>query len=287
MTTQLTKSSDELTIRAYFEGVLQLAQSDEQYPVSLDEVWPLVYSTKGHAVRELTNNFIEDVDYQVFTQNGKNLEGAQETETAQGGRPANEYRLTTACLEYFIARKVRPVFEVYRAVFHKAAMQAPKNLGEALRLAADLWDKNQEQRRQIQEQTLLIAEKTEAINAKDAIIADQSNCIAQMQEKVSYLDCILASKDALCMSQIAQDYGMSAKKLNAILCDLGVQRKVGGQWILYAKYLPCGYTVSETITFTRADGTEGTKMHTKWRQKGRIFLYELLKANDVLPLIEK
>lgn len=114
MASILTINATESELKSYFEHVCRLVDEGEEYPVNLDEVWPLVYSEKGKAVRVLTDNFIENVDYKVFTLNAKNL---------NGGRPANEYHLTAPCLEYFIARKVRAVFEVYRRVFHGARKQ--------------------------------------------------------------------------------------------------------------------------------------------------------------------
>lgn len=108
----LSKESSESEIKRYFNAVLQLAQSANEFPISLDEVWQLVYPRKDHAVRELTENFMQDVDYQVFLKNGEN---------SKCGRPTNIYMLTVSCMEYFIARKVRPVFEVYRQVFHRVA----------------------------------------------------------------------------------------------------------------------------------------------------------------------
>lgn len=111
---QLTKDSNDNEIKAYFSAVLRLSQDSEEFPVNLDEVWPLVYSTKEKAVRALKSNdlFIEGVDYQFLAQNGENSEV---------GRPTNVYMLSIPCLEFFIARKVRPVFEVYRKVFHNVA----------------------------------------------------------------------------------------------------------------------------------------------------------------------
>lgn len=107
---QLTKQSSDSEIKAYFNAVLKLAKSSEQFPVNLEEVWPLVYGKKSDAVQALQRDFIEDVDYQVLRQNPQN---------PNGGRPINEYKLSVSCLEYFIVKKVRPVFEVYRKVFHK------------------------------------------------------------------------------------------------------------------------------------------------------------------------
>lgn len=82
--------------------------------MNLDDVWQLCYAEKGKAVRALKANFIENVDFIVIAQNGKNPDG---------GRPTDDYYLTSACLEYFVSRKVRPVFEVYRRVFHRAIAQ--------------------------------------------------------------------------------------------------------------------------------------------------------------------
>lgn len=112
----LKSTNDE--IRKYFIAVLNLSKSKEKYPVNLDDVWMLVYGRKQEAVRALTSEiFIQDIDYQLLRQNAQN---------PKGGRPTIEYHLSVSCLEYFIARKVRPVFDVYREVFHKTAEMLPK-----------------------------------------------------------------------------------------------------------------------------------------------------------------
>lgn len=116
--TQLTKESTNAEIKQYFNAILKLTQSKEQYPVNLNEVWPLVYNRKQEAVRALTtenSGFIQSVDYQVLRKDAQN---------SNVGRPGEEYYLTVSCLEYFIARKVRKVFEVYRKVFHQAVDNA-------------------------------------------------------------------------------------------------------------------------------------------------------------------
>ena len=125
MANHLTKQSSEAEIKAYFTEVLKLAQSEEQFPVNLDDVWPLVYNRKQEAVRSLQNNnlFLQGIDYQVLRKNAQKSDGlsANDGETLNMGRPTEYYFLTVPCLEFFIARKVRPVFEVYRQVFHKVA----------------------------------------------------------------------------------------------------------------------------------------------------------------------
>lgn len=124
MILQLTKQSTAQDIKAYFEEVLKLSKDSKEFPVNLDDVWPLVYSAKEKAVRALKSNdlFLQNVDYQVLAQNGENSEVlAQNGGKVPTGRPTEIYMLSVPCLEFFIARKVRPVFEVYRQVFHKVA----------------------------------------------------------------------------------------------------------------------------------------------------------------------
>lgn len=151
--------------------------------------------------------------------------------------------------------------------------QVPQSFSEALMLAAKQQEKIEQQQR--------------ALESKNKEIVQLSATITEMQPKVSYVDTILSCKETVTTTQIAQDYGQSAKAFNILLRNFGVQRKVGGQWILYAKYLPCGYVQSETVSITHRDGSAGSVMHTKWTQKGRLFLYNELKKHEILPLIEK
>ena len=120
---QLTKKSSESEIKAYFEGIAKLMQSNEPFPVNLEDVWQLVYATKGKAVQTLKRSelFIEGVDHQIFNQKVKKsgVFNQEEKNSDFMGRPTQVFMLSVPCLEFFIARKVRPVFEVYRKVFHK------------------------------------------------------------------------------------------------------------------------------------------------------------------------
>lgn len=122
---QLTKKSSESEIKAYFIQVLNLARSKEEFPVDLDDVWPLAYAAKTKAVQTLRSSdyFVEGFDYQVLNQEGKDVSDVsyQKVRNPKGGRPIKKIMLSVPCLEYLIARKVRPVFEVYRQVFHKVA----------------------------------------------------------------------------------------------------------------------------------------------------------------------
>lgn len=110
--------------------------------------------------------------------------------------------------------------------------------------------------------------------------------VAEYEPKISYLDSILESTDTVAITQIAADYGLSAMAMNKKLHELKVQHKVSGQWILYTKHQREGYTKSHTVKVPKADGTEKVVMNTKWTQKGRLFIYELLKDNGIYPLMD-
>lgn len=117
--------------------------------------------------------------------------------------------------------------------------------------------------------------------------AQQKQIIAEYSPKASYYDVVLQTSDALSASQIAKDYGKSAKWLNETLHDLGVQYKQGSTWLLYQKYAEQGYTRSKTHTYSGNDGNQHSKLHTYWTQKGRLFIYDLLKKKGILPRIER
>ena len=109
----------------------------------------------------------------------------------------------------------------------------------------------------------------------------------ELKHDKNYLDLIMRSKALLTISQIAQDYGMSGKALNKQLAQMGIQYSINGQWILYAKYKECGYVSSRSIDITRSDGRPDVVLHTEWTQAGRKFLYEELKKQGIIPMIER
>lgn len=115
----------------------------------------------------------------------------------------------------------------------------------------------------------------------------QRQLIGELKPKADYTDTILKSKKLLTITQIAKDYGMTGIEMNKLLHTLNVQYKQCGQWLLYKKYHDKGYVHSETFCFEYSNGTKDSKMLTKWTQKGRLFLYDLLKQQEILPLIEQ
>lgn len=115
----------------------------------------------------------------------------------------------------------------------------------------------------------------------------QKKQIAVMQPKASYYDVVLQCKDLVPVNTIAKDYGWSAIRLNAYLHEHGIQYKQGEIWHLYQDYADKGYTSTRTQIFSGRDGEQHTREHTYWTQKGRLFLYEYLKADGILPAIER
>ena len=111
--------------------------------------------------------------------------------------------------------------------------------------------------------------------------------LEKANKNADYLDLILQTKDSLTITQIAQDYGISARKMNQLLKQERIQRIVNGQWVLYAKYLGKGYISSRTFDYEGKDGKIHSNVTTVWTQLGRRFLYDKLKAIGVLPTIEQ
>lgn len=117
--------------------------------------------------------------------------------------------------------------------------------------------------------------------------ASQKQLIGELKPKADYTDLILKSKSLVTITQIAKDYGMSGQAMNKILHNLGIIYNQSGQWLLYSKHQAKGYTHSETVNIVHSDGREDVKMNTKWTQKGRLFLYNILKKENIIPVIEK
>ena len=190
-----------------------------------------------------------------------------------GGRQSTDHQLTIDMAKQLcmiqrteIGRKFREYFiEVEEAWNSPEAVMA-----RALRIANKELEK--------------VKRETEALEELNAV---QSQQIAELQPKASYYDVVLNCKDALSVSVIAKDYGWSAKKMNQYLHEHGVQYKQGNTWLLYARYAEQGYTSTRTNTHLGKDGDVHTSVHTYWTQKGRLFIYDLLKENGVLPLVEQ
>lgn len=145
----------------------------------------------------------------------------------------------------------------------------PKTYAEALRMAAEQAEAVERQRVELEQRRLMIETQQERIRG--------------LESKVCYADTILQNKSTVTVTSIAQDYGMSAKRMNELLHEMRIQFRNGTQWIVYSKYKAEGYVSSETVMVNK----KLSQTYTKWTQKGRMFLYEFLKKKGVLPLIER
>lgn len=209
----------------------------------------------------------------------------KEVEVNNGGHKMQPYYSLTKEECLYIATKfndearaklVRRWKELEEA--HRPAV--PQNYLEALKAMVKIEEQKQQLAIENQKQQEQIAD----ISRENV---ELGNKITEMLPKVSYYDKILESKSTMTVTQIAQDYGMSAVKMNRILAELKIQRKVQGQWILYNNYVPCGYVHSRAVDIVRADGRRDVKYNTEWTVKGRIFLYNKLKESNIIPLIEQ
>lgn len=237
----LSKESSEEQIKAYFNAVLELSKKQEEFPINFDEVWMIVYEDKRSAIYELKDKFLQGIDYQTVRKKVK-------ASNVAGYVWADEYKLTISCMEFFIARKVRPVFEVYRQIFHKATeldFKLPNfnNPAEAARA----WALEYEAKQQAQ------------LEAKEA----QDNVRRLVHDSKTYT-----------AGEIAKEVGLrSAIELNNRLAKMEVQFKQNGTWLLYAKYADLGYTsVKQTVL------DNGRIIYDRrWTGAGRDFIVSLFK----------
>ncbi|MGE9304018.1 phage antirepressor KilAC domain-containing protein [Mediterraneibacter faecis] len=186
-----------------------------------------------------------------------------------GGRPATDHQLTIAMAKELCMIQHSDAGRKFRQYFIKVeeAWDSPEAvMARALQFANN-------QLSLVKKQNLELLET----------VAVQNQQIAEMQPKASYYDLILQNKNTVPITQIAKDYGMSGRKFNELLHELGVQYKFRKTWLLYQHYAECGYTQSCTYAIDESRSV----MHTYWTQKGRLFLYDLLKSEGILPVIEQ
>ena len=185
------------------------------------------------------------------------------------GKKAMEFKLKY--IEAF--NKMKKEIEVTKPSVPQNYLEALKSLVKAEEEKQQLALENKKQ----QEQIVTISKAN----------MELGNKITEMLPKVSYYDKILQSNATMTVTQIDQDYGMTAMRLNKELESMRIQHKVRGQWILFAQFLEGGYVHSRAVEIVRSDGRHDVKYNTEWTTKGRIFLYESLKAKGILPLIEQ
>lgn len=264
-------------------GVVEIIEHDGKQAVSARELHQKLGSKYQFAnwIQERINKygFVENQDYEVFKENLKN---------SNGGRPTKEYALSLDMAKELCmvenneqGRTIRKYFiEVEKKARMRNPFAIPQTYSEALQLAAN-------QAKQIEKQQLALEQKQVE---NDKLVADGKRKDAEIKEykpKAAYYDMIMANPSCSKVTSIAQDYGMSPQAFNDLLHDLGIQYKVDKQWILYQKYKDAGYVHSKPIPITHHDGHQTVRYLTVWTQKGRLFLYDLLKEKGILPMIER
>lgn len=202
--------------------------------------------------------FVENADYSSFSEKSE-----------KGGRPRIDHILTLDMAKHIAMIQRTPQGMTIRQKLieleKSSELSLPKDYPSALRALANEYEK---------------VEKLKGENAQ------QKQIIAEQSPKVSYYDIILSSKNTVTISKIAKDYGKSAQWMNDFLHDHKIQYKQGNTWLLYQKYAEQGYTKSETIPYTGRYGETCSTIHTYWTQKGRLFIYVLLKQDNILPTME-
>ena len=189
-----------------------------------------------------------------------------------GGRPATDHMLTIPMAKELCMIQRTDIGRQFRQYFIsiEEAWNSPEMvMGRALQIAQRQIDSIKAENKQL-----------------TTTIAVQEQQISELTPKASYYDVVLNCKDLVSTSAIAKDYGKSAKWLNSYLHEKGVQFKQGNVWLLYQKYAQQGYTNTKTHSYNGDDGEVHTKIHTYWTQKGRLFIYNLLKSEGILPNVE-
>lgn len=209
----------------------------------------------------------------------------EEVETNNGGHKMRPYYSLNKEECLYIATKFNDearakLIKRWKELEEQSKPSVPQNYLEALESLV----KAEKEKQQL---ALENKQKDETIITISKANVELGNKITEMLPKVSYYDRILQSNATMTITQIAQDYGMSAIAMNKELESMRIQHKERGQWILYAQFLKGGYIHSRAVDIIRRDGRHDVKYNTEWTTKGRLFLYEALKGKGILPLIEQ
>lgn len=218
-------------------------------------------------------------------QEGKFSLMQEEVETNNGGHKMRPYYSLNKEECLYIATKFNDearakLIKRWKELEEQSKPSVPQNYLEALKSLV----KAEEEKQQL---ALENKQKDETIITISKANVELGNKITEMLPKVSYYDRILQSNATMTITQIAQDYGMSAIAMNKELESMRIQHKERGQWILYDQFLKGGYVHSRAVDIIRKDGRHDVKYNTEWTTKGRLFLYEALKGKGILPLIEQ
>ena len=245
-------------------GIRTLTIGDEPYFVGKDVAQVLGYRDTADALKKHVDE--EDKLTRQFADSGQRREMKVINESGLYSLIIGSKLPSAKRFKRWVTSEVLPAIR-------KTGMYAVDQLLEDPDLAIRAFTQLKEER-----------EARKALEMKNAI---QSQQIQELQPKASYYDVVLNCKDLLSISKIAKDFGKSAKWLNRFLHEAGIQYRQGDIWLLYAKYQDQGYTSTKTQTFGGSDGEAHSRVHTYWTQKGRLFIYDLLKKEGILPVMER
>jgi len=215
--------------------------------------------------RMIEYGFIENIDFtEVFVKNDEN---------SKGGRPAIDHAI-----------KLDMAKELSMIQRNERGKQARQYF---IKVQKD-WNTPEK----VMARALILANKTiDSLTSKNKkqrdTIKQQNKEIKIMKPKADYYDLVLQCKDLIPINIIAKDYGMTAQQMNKMLKDKQIQYKQGNIWLLYKQYASKGYTSTKTNVCKNSQGSKQSNVCTYWTQKGRLFIYETLKKDNILPLMEQ
>lgn len=245
---------------------------DELVKIKYESEHPTVLGRDLHGILEVNTaykdwfprmceyGFVEGTDFSSFLSE------------STGGRPSVDHQLTINMAKEICMIQRTPKGKECRQYFLE--IERKWNSPEAIMARALQY---------ASQQLAIVRHQNELL---ESAIAVQNQQITEMKPKASYYDVVLNCKDLISTSAIAKDYGKSAIWMNRYLNDKGIQFKQGNIWLLYQKYAEKGYTSTKTHSYLGSNGEQHTNVHTYWTQKGRLFIYELMKADGILPQIE-
>lgn len=248
---------------------------NELIKVNYDTEYPTVSARDLHEGLEIGtrfNDWFPRMAEYGFSE-GKDFYSKMSKTSDAGGRPSVDYEISVDMAKQICMIQRSEKGRQYRQYFldlEKAWNTPEQVMARALKMAGKTIDS--------------LKDRCKFLGGQ---VVEQQKLIEEMTPKANYVDRILESKSLVATTQIAKDYGMSAIRFNQILNSLKIQYKVNKQWVLYSKYQNCGYVHSKTIDITRSNGNPDVTMQTQWTQKGRLFLYEELKKNNIYPVIEQ
>lgn len=265
-------------------GIIEFGESHKVQGMTSLQIAEVTGKNHAHVMRDIRNLLDKGVSESNF-----GLSSYKQKQPNGGTKDVAMYELTPkGCL--ILASGYDPVLR--EKIVDKLEEYQMKERGNMIQLpnfedpaeAAIAWAKEYREKKVLAIEVQTVKRENLKLEAENVQLALENQ---ELKHDRNYLDIIMRSRSLMTVSQIAQDYGMSAKAMNKQLADMGIQYKCNDQWILYSRYKDCGYVSSKCIDITRADGRPDVVLHTEWTQAGRKFLYEELKKVGVLPMLER